>query len=441
VAAAPAASADSPAPALAAAPAAALPPISIAQAGAQAWAALQRRVALDTLSYYAEAGDVQMCVTLCRALGPAIERAVGSRRLQQWHVSYIDMLHRLQLWSPASTVMARASDEGIRRMNQMHTHLTAACASCSRDVAAAVPAEIVKGGVETVRAAAGGGGGAGAGASGRGREAQLAGVGSDESAAPAAGATRASDSGVGPLEPGDVEGDEYEEGGADGEAEEDVEAGAEAAEGEGEADRAARLLEGLGSPFQHLAGGGPRPRRRQPTALFAVDNGAVVRVRARRRKLSEVEAAKAAAQPHAAAAQAQGGGAAKSASAAQSAALAARERERDREREEERAKAEATLVPVLEPGCGELQAVAPARCGSCRDPLSTCSVCLQPVRGVYVWCQGCGHGGHLEHLVEWFAAFSSLCPAGCMHVCHLQGFEGATGASVPVAGGGPIAGI
>ncbi len=26
----------------------------------------------------------------------------------------------------------------------------------------------------------------------------------------------------------------------------------------------------------------------------------------------------------------------------------------------------------------------------------------QIVKGIYVWCQGCGHGGHLEHMYEWY---------------------------------------
>lgn len=45
---------------------------------------------------------------------------------------------------------------------------------------------------------------------------------------------------------------------------------------------------------------------------------------------------------------------------------------------------------------------------------------LQPVKGLYVWCQGCGHGGHLQHLKDWFDG-NSLCPtAGCGHICTLS---------------------
>jgi hypothetical protein len=38
------------------------------------------------------------------------------------------------------------------------------------------------------------------------------------------------------------------------------------------------------------------------------------------------------------------------------------------------------------------------------------------VKGLFAWCQGCGHGGHLAHMRDWFAKHST-CPAGCGHAC------------------------
>ena len=38
------------------------------------------------------------------------------------------------------------------------------------------------------------------------------------------------------------------------------------------------------------------------------------------------------------------------------------------------------------------------------------------VKGPHVWCQGCGHGGHLIHMQEWFSK-RVWCPAGCGHMC------------------------
>ena len=67
---------------------------------------------------------------------------------------------------------------------------------------------------------------------------------------------------------------------------------------------------------------------------------------------------------------------------------------------------------------GKMLTGAPCRCARCSRTLGLCAVCQLPVRGVWVWCQGCGHGGHLSHMHAWFQA-QSLCPTGCLHVCTL----------------------
>jgi len=55
-------------------------------------------------------------------------------------------------------------------------------------------------------------------------------------------------------------------------------------------------------------------------------------------------------------------------------------------------------------------------CEKCRKSPSTCSVCHAVVRGLLVWCQGCGHGGHVEHVKKWLTD-QNHCPAGCGHHC------------------------
>ncbi|KAG2220306.1 hypothetical protein INT45_009939 [Circinella minor] len=57
-------------------------------------------------------------------------------------------------------------------------------------------------------------------------------------------------------------------------------------------------------------------------------------------------------------------------------------------------------------------------CDKCHRLLNPCSICHQTVRGLYVWCQGCNHGGHLEHMREWFDN-EDKCPTGCGHSCTL----------------------
>jgi hypothetical protein len=116
-------------------------------------------------------------------------------------------------------------------------------------------------------------------------------------------------------------------------------------------------------------------------------------------------------------------------------------------------------------------------CKSCRRRVGLCFLCHEPVKGVYVWCPGCGmlrgvttfnfctsslcrgfvthyfftflpycnvqlaawrlvsanihiqkigHGGHLEHALEWFGGSSgtntlrTMCPTGCGHQCNLM---------------------
>ncbi|KAK9751528.1 WD domain, G-beta repeat [Popillia japonica] len=47
------------------------------------------------------------------------------------------------------------------------------------------------------------------------------------------------------------------------------------------------------------------------------------------------------------------------------------------------------------------------RCHSSEYAL--CSICHQVVKGLYAWCQGCSHGGHLEHMQEWITKHK-VCP-------------------------------
>ncbi|CAL1528457.1 unnamed protein product [Lymnaea stagnalis] len=55
-------------------------------------------------------------------------------------------------------------------------------------------------------------------------------------------------------------------------------------------------------------------------------------------------------------------------------------------------------------------------CDKCKRGVNICSVCHHPVRGLMAWCQGCCHGGHIDHIQEWLT-FSNQCPAGCGHLC------------------------
>eukprot|EP00009_Paramoeba_aestuarina_P011413 CAMPEP_0201542050 /NCGR_PEP_ID=MMETSP0161_2-20130828/71813_1 /ASSEMBLY_ACC=CAM_ASM_000251 /TAXON_ID=180227 /ORGANISM="Neoparamoeba aestuarina, Strain SoJaBio B1-5/56/2" /LENGTH=153 /DNA_ID=CAMNT_0047949647 /DNA_START=609 /DNA_END=1066 /DNA_ORIENTATION=- len=55
-------------------------------------------------------------------------------------------------------------------------------------------------------------------------------------------------------------------------------------------------------------------------------------------------------------------------------------------------------------------------CPKCVNRRILCNLCHEPVDGTFAWCQGCGHGGHLHHMTEWFA-HENECPSGCGHQC------------------------
>ena len=293
-----------------------LPSISLTDYEAASWSAARLAVATDVITWHAEAGDVQTAVTVCRVLGREVEAAVGKRRLQAWLVAYIDLLHRLQLWAPASTVMARASDEGIRRLNQLHTAVASVCASCGGDV------------------------------SGRGWEAGCHGHQQQHN--------------------------QSKDGGGGG---------------------AGLSINGVAVNLDDASADGD-VKTAVPTCADCIPpHGSGFVVKALELQLFSEHLSNNS-QPPSAVSSATALG---PASASEDAAAAA------------------VAVEV-----GTMQAVAPARCGGCTRPISTCSLCLLPVKGLYLWCQGCGHGGHLGHMTSWFADISTLCPTGCMHVCHLE---------------------
>ena len=59
-------------------------------------------------------------------------------------------------------------------------------------------------------------------------------------------------------------------------------------------------------------------------------------------------------------------------------------------------------------------------CGNCRNKVGLCFLCQTPVQDLFVWCAGCGHGGHLEHAIDWFGDEfgNEYCPTGCGHKCN-----------------------
>ncbi|KAJ2654293.1 SEA (Seh1-associated) complex subunit, partial [Coemansia sp. RSA 1200] len=66
----------------------------------------------------------------------------------------------------------------------------------------------------------------------------------------------------------------------------------------------------------------------------------------------------------------------------------------------------------------QLPEVGLSQCTECQRKSNSCAVCQEPVAARFIWCQGCGHGGHADHMAEWFEEMKQGdCPSGCGHVC------------------------
>lgn len=64
----------------------------------------------------------------------------------------------------------------------------------------------------------------------------------------------------------------------------------------------------------------------------------------------------------------------------------------------------------------------PARgsnCSDCKRMSLTCVICHLSVRGSSNCCIVCGHGGHTDHLNDWFSK-NTICASGCGCNCLLE---------------------
>ncbi|KAF9916707.1 WD repeat-containing protein 24 [Lobosporangium transversale] len=92
----------------------------------------------NLLEYYAEQGEVQMCVTILLVLANEKDLSEFSRS-QQWFGSYIDLLSRFKLWSIATAVSQACKDPEIHTMNQDSTTIHTSCSSCMKPLISRAP--------------------------------------------------------------------------------------------------------------------------------------------------------------------------------------------------------------------------------------------------------------------------------------------------------------
>jgi hypothetical protein len=64
---------------------------------------------------------------------------------------------------------------------------------------------------------------------------------------------------------------------------------------------------------------------------------------------------------------------------------------------------------------------AAGRCNQCQRKRAgiRCALCHITVRGLADVCLSCQHGGHSQHLRDWFSQGNTECPAGCGCYCTL----------------------
>ncbi|OWF39356.1 WD repeat-containing protein 24 [Mizuhopecten yessoensis] len=77
---------------------------------------------------------------------------------------------------------------------------------------------------------------------------------------------------------------------------------------------------------------------------------------------------------------------------------------------------QSTRIPLHCSTCNKVLSRVGWLCDRCKTVINTCALCHHPVKGQYLWCQGCSHGGHLQHMSDWFSS-RKFCPAGCGHMC------------------------
>lgn len=80
---------------------------------------------------------------------------------------------------------------------------------------------------------------------------------------------------------------------------------------------------------------------------------------------------------------------------------------------------ESTNISLRCGTCGKLNhGSGPFICKNCSIETCVCAVCSETVYGLYVWCEGCSHGGHLLHLLDWFQERRDC--RTCGHLCEYK---------------------
>ena len=55
-------------------------------------------------------------------------------RIKHWTVSYIELLHRLQLWGVAAEIIGNSTDPNVKILNQRNTTMHTSCPDCNKPI-------------------------------------------------------------------------------------------------------------------------------------------------------------------------------------------------------------------------------------------------------------------------------------------------------------------
>ncbi|KAI8904439.1 WD40-repeat-containing domain protein [Gorgonomyces haynaldii] len=86
----------------------------------------------DLLDYFAEEGNVQMCVAISSVLKNVL--LIPQDRLEHWTAAYIALLRKFKLWNCATEIINRSSIPSIQSMNGESTTIYTGCGSCNSGI-------------------------------------------------------------------------------------------------------------------------------------------------------------------------------------------------------------------------------------------------------------------------------------------------------------------
>ena len=84
--------------------------------------------------------------------------------------------------------------------------------------------------------------------------------------------------------------------------------------------------------------------------------------------------------------------------------------------ENEEGKTPGLAIAFRCPQCGKEAEFGTNVCSECQAYAFRCVLCDNAVRGTFTVCDKCQHGGHVGHVMSWFAEHDQ-CPTGCGCVC------------------------